>query len=461
MSKAFTQKVLDECIHKLAYGPVRTQLNKQKTLITFDLLSLERAFTNTYNLMVINNPETEYPDLTFSDIFNRSAEEALQLVKESAENPRKKSVTATYSTLNTPTIITVLVNNSNTQLVKDIKKVFTNNITKELKSTLGRGLTTARDVRTPGMSWQAAAKRSEVGQLNKGIEMLHSGKSTVGIAQLQKALSLVSKASDGDMSFDGFLSEDNAKNLHDVFGHIDAVITYNSDLDNFSLQEGANIEIRIDSYTENFGGSEPHDWKVLKPKLVKEVTEWAKGQDWWNMPGSNSLKKDGLNGIAYSIQETLTKSKNVTATKKVKKPKRNKKPVRTKSKNAGTRYKGSNKQPVQRPAQKTSPSSTLNISMILGILNQRLPQTVAANMGSPALNYRSGRFASSVRVVDVQKTPQGFNSFGYTYMKSPYQTFEPGFAQGDPDRDPRTLINESIREIAAELAIGRFYTRRL
>lgn len=457
MSKEFTQRVLDECVHKLAYGPVRTQLNKQKTLITFDVLSLERAFINTWNQLAVNNPDTEYPDLSLSTVFKDSAKEAVELVKQMAQNPRRKSVTATYSTLNTPDIITVLVNTGNSRLVKDIKKVFSKNLEKQL----GRKLTTAKDVKTQGESFLAAAKRSEVGQLNKGIEILHQGKGTVGIAQLQKALALISNSSDGDMSFEGFLAEDNAKSLHDVFGHIDAVIKYNTDLDNFSLQEDANIEVSINSYTENFGGSEPNDWKILKPKLVKEVTKWAKGQDWWNMPGSNSLKEDGLNAIAYDIQNTLTKASNVTAVTKVKKPKRNKKPVSTKSKNAGTKYKASRKQPVQRPASKTSPSSTLNISMILGIMNQRLPQTVAKNMGSPALNYRSGRFAASARVVDVLKTPQGFNSFGYTYQKYPYQTFEPGFAQGSIDRDPRKIIQQSMREIATELAIGRFYTRRL
>ena len=30
-----------------------------------------------------------------------------------------------------------------------------------------------------------------------------------------------------------------------------------------------------------------------------------------------------------------------------------------------------------------------------------------------------------------------------------------------PDRDPRKLIDESIREIAAQMAVGRFYTRRV
>ena len=98
---------------------------------------------------------------------------------------------------------------------------------------------------------------------------------------------------------------------------------------------------------------------------------------------------------------------------------------------------------------------------LIGLINRDLTRTVANNMESPALNYRTGRFASSVRVTDVLTTPQGFPSIGYTYMKSPYQTFEPGFAQGDPNRDPRKLIDRSIREIASQYAIGRFYTRRV
>ena len=93
--------------------------------------------------------------------------------------------------------------------------------------------------------------------------------------------------------------------------------------------------------------------------------------------------------------------------------------------------------------------------------NAKLPSKLAENMRSPRLNYRTGRFASSVRVVDAVLTPQGFPSFGYTYQKNPYQTFEPGYAMGSVDRDPRKLIDRTMREIAVEFAIGRFYTRRL
>ena len=82
-------------------------------------------------------------------------------------------------------------------------------------------------------------------------------------------------------------------------------------------------------------------------------------------------------------------------------------------------------------------------------------------MDAPALQNQTGRFASSVRATDINQTPQGFLSVGYTYMKEPYQTFEMGYTQGSTLRDPRKLIDVSIREIAAQHALGRLYTRRV
>ena len=117
--------------------------------------------------------------------------------------------------------------------------------------------------------------------------------------------------------------------------------------------------------------------------------------------------------------------------------------------------------PTVKRSSAESPNSTGNL---LALLNAKLPQTVAKNMGPPGLENRTGRFAGSVRVTDVSRTPQGFPSVGYSYEKNPYQVFEMGRGQAPwatPDRDPRKVIDQSIREIAAQFAIGRFYTRRI
>ena len=99
----------------------------------------------------------------------------------------------------------------------------------------------------------------------------------------------------------------------------------------------------------------------------------------------------------------------------------------------------------------------------MSLINSKLPQTVRKNMGFPRLENQTGTFAASVRVTDASMTAQGFPSIGYTYQRQPYGVFEAssGTRFASPERDPRTLITQSIREIAAEIVTGRLYTRRV
>jgi len=115
---------------------------------------------------------------------------------------------------------------------------------------------------------------------------------------------------------------------------------------------------------------------------------------------------------------------------------------------------------IKRAPKRKTTSTGFSQTKLYAALSARINSVVAKNMGEPALNYQTGRFAGSVKITDVTATPQGFPSIGYTYQLYPYQTFEPGFQQGDPDRDPRKLIDRSIREIAAQMVTGRLYTRR-
>lgn len=114
-----------------------------------------------------------------------------------------------------------------------------------------------------------------------------------------------------------------------------------------------------------------------------------------------------------------------------------------------------------KPLKKTSANSTIGL---MAILNAKLPEVVKQNMGAPGLENRTGRFASGVRVLEITQTTQGFPSVGYTYQKNPYQIFEKGAGKApwaNTDRDPRVVIDRSIREIAAGIMAGRFYTRRI
>jgi hypothetical protein len=56
----------------------------------------------------------------------------------------------------------------------------------------------------------------------------------------------------------------------------------------------------------------------------------------------------------------------------------------------------------------------------------------------------------------MSQSREGMITAFYSYMKNPYQTFEPGFRQGTPKtRDPKLLISKSIREIAETKVVNR------
>lgn len=124
---------------------------------------------------------------------------------------------------------------------------------------------------------------------------------------------------------------------------------------------------------------------------------------------------------------------------------------------SGVDVSSKNKTPVK------STSKPTNWYSLIGIINAKLPQRVANNMGAPGLVYRTGRFANSTKIVNVETTNDGYPSIVFDYQRNPYDVFDrtKGAAPWNtPARDPRALVDKSVREIVQEMAIGRFYTRR-
>jgi hypothetical protein len=211
---------------------------------------------------------------------------------------------------------------------------------------------------------------------------------------------------------------------------------------------------------------------ALENQLQAFLAELGKKNDkdaWENAEGSDSMVTKITKKVKNALVKELKGNKNIktrnlkhskikaskaTATKTVKKPKitlgtiANIHTVDKTITRAMRRKKGQN---VRKQA--TAAAAPLEL---LGLINKELPDTVRANMGAPALTNITGRFADSTKATDMHMTPQGFPSIGYTYQRNPYGTFEQ-----DPDYDPRRLIDRSMREIAAQYAIGRFYTRRV
>ena len=200
----------------------------------------------------------------------------------------------------------------------------------------------------------------------------------------------------------------------------------------------------------------------LRKALVDALKELSKKGILLDLPGSDSFAEIKEKKI---INSTLKPFRSVKGAKvsKAKKIKHSKKTSSKKKTGSATiiATKAKARRSKARQAKKAGASS--QPLELLGILNQKLPQTVRKNMQTPALVNRSGRFAESVKVTEITQTPQGFPSVGYTYQRNPYQVFEEGSSGNwsNGDRDPRDLIDKSIREIAVHFAIGRFYTRRV
>ncbi len=110
------------------------------------------------------------------------------------------------------------------------------------------------------------------------------------------------------------------------------------------------------------------------------------------------------------------------------------------------------------PPIRTTQGQFYSLANLQVLINTHLQDVVSANMGNEPypggqrriLNYRTGRFAASASVVRMSASREGMITAFYSYMKNPYQTFEPGHPQGKPlTRDPKLLIGTSIKEIAA------------
>lgn len=119
---------------------------------------------------------------------------------------------------------------------------------------------------------------------------------------------------------------------------------------------------------------------------------------------------------------------------------------------------------ISKPKSFRPTSTGFNQLQLVGILNASLPPVVRKNMQYPALQNRTGLFSESVKITSIDQTPKGFPSISYTYDKIPYQVFEMGIGKAPwatPERDPRKLIDKSVRELAAEYMTQRFYTKRV
>jgi len=216
------------------------------------------------------------------------------------------------------------------------------------------------------------------------------------------------------------------------------------------------------------------DAKMNADDALKEKNAFTDTLQEWDIIGTKTSTDtlEGFENFFFHSVKPKTKSKKVRTSRTTREKIQEKSSAKVVSKQKETSHKkysvargldiATLKQAgVRRKTPKKGVGSTP--VQLVALINKKLPETVRKNMGAPALENRSGRFANSVKVHDVIRTKQDFLSFGYNYDKNPYQVFEVGSSGNwsSTQRDPRRLIDRSIREVAAEFALGRFYTRRL
>ena len=218
--------------------------------------------------------------------------------------------------------------------------------------------------------------------------------------------------------------------------------------------------------------------KKEQDAIIEAVSKTIRETDWYNQEGSSSVRekaeaaavKKVVNEFENLVKKTKGSSvKTDPSVKRTKLKTQSKGKERTKA-GKGVKISGQTTKRGRLAAPITASKggskaekSNFNTLALIGVINQRLSETVAKNMGSPRLNFQTGRFAGSVRVTDISMTAKGHPSIGYTYQRNPYEVFEAssGTRFSSVARDPRRLIDTSIREIAAQQAVGRLFTRRL
>jgi hypothetical protein len=233
------------------------------------------------------------------------------------------------------------------------------------------------------------------------------------------------------------------------------------------MDETTVVRGRIGPRSQNSAGDQSTDWKKIRKKIKAiMVTEFKRrnlGAEWAKAKGSRPfpvrLQYRAADNITDGIVSALRGQKGVTVSvkKNIRPPKGQKSSGRLqvgKKVDSKKKYRGVGAVPKSNISTAAAKAAESPINL-LALLNSKLPREVKANMSSPSLVNRTGRFAGSVKAINVIQNKK-FPTIQYTYQRSPYGVFE-----DDPDRDPRALINKTIREIAAEFMIGRFYTARV
>jgi len=442
MAKQHLDKLMEEALSVASDKWARSGIDKAKQEVTVTTYNLKEAFKEAFGKShqaeFKNNPVPfDKPDT----VYQGAATAARNALIKHLDNPRSSSERQTV----TPSKVIFSQEKYVRTPFTKMKKAGMKYIENELKKAKAEPL---------------SDKQKETIQF--GMQRLHQKNVTVGVGRLKKVVDTL--LADENLIGPKFRESELFKTIQEKFGTVLANFKIEGTGDKEKLVYTGDVEILVQRKGQNYPGSEHGDWTKVKKFLEKELAVWLASKDLANVPGSRTIAQDATIKTTSLVMKNLTVGSFVKSATKIPsvkelkkkgdaeaKPKRRKNPKRATAQSIATK----------RVVKTGLASEPLRL---IGLINRQLPDTVRKNMNAPALDNRTGRFAESVKITDVIKTPKGMPSFGYTYAKNPYQVYEMGQGTSPwatPERDPRTLIDRSIREIAAQFALGRFYTRRV
>lgn len=454
MAVAATKKHLKEMVKALNDAYARGQVDEFTQIVTLESDNMVEAWKEGYSNFINadKHKNANFPPLEAID-FKAGVQSAWSKIKVSIESNK--------GTIREYTSQVIVFNESKT--TKNIYNGIKVHLVAFVQQQVGNyKLTDAAAEVEAGRasSFAAGAGLSDVGLLKKGTHRLHKENTAIGSARLAMTMKWMSKT----RFFKDFLSSAEAKTIQDKYGDLLATWeTKGSKKRGLKVTPNEDIKISVGAGKTNKPGDEPEDFGNIIKQVRKQALKWAKNAEIQGRAGSISIEKNAVNIVEHVVVGQLAKVKGAIVKKKTKSSTRKASKTSTTATGKSKKTTKSAKAKIAAVKRKRSKSSSAAPLALITLINKELPDTVRKNMQSPQLQNRTGRFAESVKVTDIMQTAKGFPSIGYTYQRSPYGVFENGGGSApwsNGQRDPRQLIDKSIREIAAQFAIGRFYTRR-
>jgi hypothetical protein len=235
--------------------------------------------------------------------------------------------------------------------------------------------------------------------------------------------------------------------------HLEGDISFHNTIpDSFSKKNAGFIVVTLHSFKKNkqFAKDESKLYSRIKKLVYKSYPDVAK------QAGSNSFNQDIVEKVTLDILGNFAKNRVKLAAHKK---------VSSKISVNSTAKVSVGQTGMELPKKKTDSKPSANttakyLTSLQTLLSSQLQDVISANMGDGSqrsiLNYRTGRFASTVKVEKLSQARSGMITAFYSYMKNPYATFSEGGRQQYPrSRDPKLLISRSIRDIGKNLAINQ------